>query len=472
VKKVFAILLSVAVLQIPQADAAVIKPCPKSQLNKIVKGAKCEKRGILYRWIPLNNAVATTPRPVATPRTTPVPVVPTPVVTPTPVPVAPTTVATPTPVATPKPVVTPTPKPAQLTLEEATKLKISLDPRELTPCVSLRDRIPNSQGELLCLQDKNGNLVWMQNFNLWVTNPTPAPSPTAVSVPKVIPVPPTVSGIDSIYNKINTQISSFETKPFTINKIYSPTVNREKADHLIKKYEEAIRPYSKFLTKNITFVLLSENDRNWWRSTVTSLEGPSGDFSWWDSGHCQLVATSMCGYGTNTVPYALFYEFIGSQSSWNDISQIIADHEAVHVYQKSIFDNPHPTCWITEGHANAIGFAVSSKYTNAKYHRQLQIDSISRMYPQFRTYTKDQWINVLNTIDLDRTTCFKNGMGYSLGMLIVEFMFDSYDFEKATNVMVLKSRGLSLDSALNQVLGISESTFNSMVADYLVKNAK
>jgi len=37
---------------------------------------------------------------------------------------------------------------------------------------------------------------------------------------------------------------------------------------------------------------------------------------------------------------------------------------------------------------------------------------------------------------------------------------------------VLKSRGLSLDSALNQVLGISESTFNSMVADYLVKNAK
>jgi hypothetical protein len=446
-KKFFAIILIFIFLPIQFTNASTLKACPKSKLNKTVSGFTCKKINGVYRWAP---TVALKPPVVKEEKPTT------------------STVETVKELEAPKSsteITNSTQEVKTMTLEEANILKVSLDPRNMTECTTLLDRISNSQGELLCMQDQNGKLKWHQNFNIKLPITSNGSSTANNNQNSILE-------IDKLYNKITLSVSNFNKSNVSINAIYSPTVNRDAADTLLLKYKESIKLYSSFITKNITIVLISESDYEWWRSTSASLEGSSADLSWWTSGHCPITSMSFCGYGTNSVPYALFYAFIGSKSTFNNNNEININHEAVHVYQKSIFNNPHPTCWITEGHANALGLAISSKTMDVKQNRQNEIERISNMYPGFKTYNKQQWVDVLKTIDLDRTACFKNGMGYSLGMLIVESLFDKYDFEMVTKMFVAKSNENSLDSALRSSIGISEDEFYSVVAEYLVKNAK
>lgn len=77
-KKITIVLLSIFLLQPAISDAASFKPCSKTQLNKIVKGSKCQKVGSVYRWVlvpakptPVNTAK---PLPIVSPTPTAIPV--------------------------------------------------------------------------------------------------------------------------------------------------------------------------------------------------------------------------------------------------------------------------------------------------------------------------------------------------------------------------------------------------------------
>lgn len=78
-------LVSVLLLQTCQVEASVVKPCSKTQLNKIVKDLKCQKVGGLYRWVKLNQQPVLKPT-TPTPTPTASPVKPTPVDSPAPQP--------------------------------------------------------------------------------------------------------------------------------------------------------------------------------------------------------------------------------------------------------------------------------------------------------------------------------------------------------------------------------------------------
>lgn len=81
-KKLIVGLLVSALLAPTHSEAAVVKPCPKSKLNKIQNGMVCKKVGVLYRWVAI-------PKPTATPKPTTT--------------AKPTSTPTPTPTSTPKP---------------------------------------------------------------------------------------------------------------------------------------------------------------------------------------------------------------------------------------------------------------------------------------------------------------------------------------------------------------------------------
>lgn len=81
---------------------------------------------------------------------------------------------------TPTPSASPTTSP-ELSLEEANRLRISLDPRNWTPCPKEGDRIPNSQGELVCVSDGSGTLRWSQSF--FSVPPPAGTSSPGVSLP-------------------------------------------------------------------------------------------------------------------------------------------------------------------------------------------------------------------------------------------------------------------------------------------------
>ncbi len=53
-------MLSISLLQSYSANASVMKPCSKTQLNKVAKDLKCQKVGNLYRWVKVTTQ--TTPK--------------------------------------------------------------------------------------------------------------------------------------------------------------------------------------------------------------------------------------------------------------------------------------------------------------------------------------------------------------------------------------------------------------------------
>ena len=84
----------------------------------------------------------------------------------------------------PSPTSSPSPtKP--MTLEEANKLRISLDPLSDKPCSKENEKIPNIQGELICLNWNGGPLKWIQN---WLPPTSPAPSPSKSSANNEAPI--------------------------------------------------------------------------------------------------------------------------------------------------------------------------------------------------------------------------------------------------------------------------------------------
>jgi len=198
-KRFIEILLATALLGLvpaAQAEAKTFKNC--TDLRKTYKygvslNASAANRGAGPIFTPRVNAAVfrlnkkldtdrdnivcevTRPKPNRSPTMNPEPKS-----TPTP---SPTATPGPTPSATPAPSPSPTQSPSAsptaspaLSLEEANRLRIPLDPRHWTPCPREGDRIANSQGEIVCMRDNSGALRWTQNF----TN-TPAPAPTSTS---------------------------------------------------------------------------------------------------------------------------------------------------------------------------------------------------------------------------------------------------------------------------------------------------
>lgn len=144
------------------ADAAVKtgSACKKVGQTSVVKGKtftciKSGKKKVWNKGVPVKTAA-----PVSIPTTSPFP-------TPTPSPsISPT----------PEPSTSPTPS-GPLTLEEANRLQISLDPLSGKSCSTKGERRDNQQGFIICEDFNNTPLQWYQSFNPRNTTENPSASP-------------------------------------------------------------------------------------------------------------------------------------------------------------------------------------------------------------------------------------------------------------------------------------------------------
>jgi hypothetical protein len=295
--------------------------------------------------------------------------------------------------------------------------------------------------------------------------PTPTPTPSVVAVPQ-IPKLPELSEIQKIYSKV---INYYNHKNnFKLTVIKSPGVNSKRVDEIVTKYETALNSYSFTTNKQIKWVFMDETERQWYINK--SLEIDSHDWtSWWDSGKCQISSSSVCAYGNANTNNPIFYMMIGSKTSWREHDQMIAEHEAVHMYQTLVLKTGHPNCWVMEGQANAIGLAMASKYSSMNDIRSGQIWLISRFLPNYISLSKEQWVDTFKKIEADSSTCFKNGAGYSIGMLAMEALFLNYDVEKVDQFVIHYSTTKNFDNSLRATLNIGSEDFYLTVADYIYK---
>jgi hypothetical protein len=305
-------------------------------------------------------------------------------------------------------------------------------------------------------------LVWNKGV---LVKPTPTPT---VSSPAT-----NETNWQALYRKTLNNLKAKSTEDLQIEAIYSPTVNVAKANALLDSFKDVLALYvSRFgSNKKVIFLFMSENDKGWYDQKVTFYEGANSGDNWWGSYHCEFAARSQCGRGTNATSTNLLYEVVGS--SWDSTwvyGKVSPNHEAVHVYQKSIIgDGMYRILppWFGEGQANFLGFVTSSRFLDVSDLRSAAIKDLSRAFPNYLQMNSSEWLSAITRVDSDINFTFSNGLGYSLGMLISEYLYLKYSLDQIDNLLIDVTKGMNWDVAIQSNFGVAKSQFYKDASDFV-----
>ena len=146
-----------------------------------------------------------------------------------------------------------------------------------------------------------------------VATPSPTPSPTQTEAPAQVPV-----GLwQETQFKILAQFKQLKpAKIQEINFVYSPNVDKVIAKQLEDSYQEPITFLSNLYVNPavVTFLLMNENDKDWWLEKFKRL-APGMIPDWWGGSHCVVSSRVHCGYGSSPNPDGTFHfgQLLGSE---------------------------------------------------------------------------------------------------------------------------------------------------------------
>jgi hypothetical protein len=236
-------------------------------------------------------------------------------------------------------------------------------------------------------------------------------------------------------------------------------------------------------TAKVNWLLMSEKDWDCWYETTATFEGPnpiSRSWNVWNRntgilGHCNVNSLAFCGYGTGVREGGMFaqYNLFGSDYKVAP-TPLTVHHETVHIYQSQLMSDNHLTsktnsaaCWFIEGQANLFGAPIATKGDPTTY-RNFEINRLLKVYPRGSSYTKEEWVDVFNTLKKPGDFCFKNELGYSLGWFALEWTYLNYSIEDMHEFLEAMAKGLTWEQAIQQVLKMDEQTYYGKVAQYFV----
>ena len=235
-------------------------------------------------------------------------------------------------------------------------------------------------------------------------------------------------------------------------------------------------------TAKINWLLMSEKDWTCWYDTTAIFEGPNSvSRSWnvWNKdtgilGHCTVTSAAFCGYGTGVREGGIFaqYNMIGSNYKIAP-TPLTVHHETVHNYQAQLIADNYQTsktstvaCWFMEGQANLFGAPIATKGDPSGY-RNSEINRLLKVYPKGASYTKEEWLGVLNKLKTDGDFCFKNELGYSLGWFALEWTYQNYSIEDMHVFLEAIAKGSTWEEAIQMVLKMDEQAYYGKIGQYL-----
>ncbi len=322
---------------------------------------------------------------------------------------------------------------------------------------------------------KNGkNLVWRiqakktkptNSVNAAPTNPTTPTNP-------VIP-PKELTRLEKIYQKLNNETGQLAQVDLRIKTISSPKVQPERVLEIHTRYEKSLQYLGKGITKPVTMVFFDESEEAWYRSQVVQLEGQKSSYFWPDANKCPRNPGQICGWGVIMPNLQIYYHIVGSSSVWQNWHQHVVDHEVVHMWQGAYTPTSWSVCWIAEGQANGLGYALSYPKTpnSVNQERKMQIGRINDLFPDYKSYTKADWVKVLNEINTN-PGCFQKGFGYSFGMLAFEAMYEEFGYQKVSDFTISLSKTQSISQAATTNYGIPLTQLYELIAEYVVEAVK
>jgi hypothetical protein len=322
-------------------------------------------------------------------------------------------------------------------------------------------------------------LVWNKGVEIKAAAPKPTPSPPATATPTPTPTP-TVKVEEPVGRWQDTQFGIVKAlsalTPATVQKlnfVYSPNVNKSEADKLQASYQEPISLLSNLYVnpRPVTFLVMSETERDWWWSQASLLATKMPD-DWWGGSHCQPNPMAHCGYGSMVEPDGTFHfgQLLGSRFVWQFNDYAISYHESIHVYQLGLMGNRMTALpfWFAEGQANYFGYAFSHKFYSSEVQRRNTLRDLRSKFPNLAGFNQSQWVEWLNKVDQDSQFTFNNGLGYSVGELILESLYNEHDYRKIHEWMLNIKNGDNYKDAFKKVFGQDYGLWmDTVVAPYL-----
>lgn len=320
----------------------------------------------------------------------------------------------------------------------------------------------------------------------------PTPAPTATSAPVVAasaapaPVPANLTPLQKMnLNIYNRYLAADKKISPSFNFALCPKVDPAMASITQSSYIDAYSFWASIYkaTAKINWLLMSEKDWNCWYETTEKFEGPnpvSRSWNVWNKetgalGHCYVSPNAFCGYGTGVREGGVFaqYNMIGSNYKTAP-TPLTVHHETVHNYQAQLIADNFATskantvaCWFMEGQANLFGVPIAFQ-GNPGSHRTMEINRLLRVYPKGSSYSKEEWVAVLNSLKTDGDFCFKNELGYSLGWFALEWTYMNYSIEEMHGFFELIAKGATWEQAIQAVMKMDEQTYFSKIAQYFV----
>ena len=124
--------------------------------------------------------------------------------------------------------------------------------------------------------------------------------------------------------------------------------------------------------------------------------------------------------------------------------------------------------WFAEGQANYLGYAFSNKYFDSALQRNNTLRDLLSRFPEIKTYSISQWGQWLQKIDGDYEYTFNNSLGYSIGELLLENIYNNYGYLKVHQWLDAIRNGDTPKASFQKVFGTDyDNWLQNTAADYL-----
>jgi hypothetical protein len=123
--------------------------------------------------------------------------------------------------------------------------------------------------------------------------------------------------------------------------------------------------------------------------------------------------------------------------------------------------------WFAEGQANYLGYTFSHRYANSKQQRNMEIVRL-KSWPNVEKFDDKEWFDWIQKVEADRVYTFEGQLGYSLGELILESLYNQHDFRQVHDWMVAIKNGSNYKTGFKSVFGLDyDSWLRDTAAPYL-----
>ena len=281
----------------------------------------------------------------------------------------------------------------------------------------------------LC-QKRGKKLVWVRP-----KAPDTLPKPTTEPTPQVRP------SWERVYTDIQNRAASRGSGQVIYDVRYDPAMSATHWQIVAQSLSEAYRPWSEIapMTNPVPLLIMNESSYEWYMAQDKLFPSNNCGSPWWTrygSPNSREMTGANCWTRSGQF---YFLQRIGSQAD-TGVNALNNSHESVHVAQNFLLGSSKDTmpCWLGEGQAQIYGAALAKNYSmsDIQLFRGGQIARLPAFIASQGGSSVPVWMQVIQASEnRGSSLCLTNYLGYSMGLLMMEKLYEDFGEEQIFNWM-------------------------------------